>query len=293
MPRRATLRALAAIGLWSTLAALVLKLKHVPPFFLLGCSLLLGALAGARGITFRGLRPTVFGLGVYGLFAYHFCLFLGLRRAPPVEANLINYLWPLLMVLLSPLFIAGTALRPRHVLGSLLGFGGAALLVTGGSMSFSRASLPGYALVLTGAIIWATYSLLTKRIGDFPTSTIATFCLVSGVLSWACHGLFEPRYVPSASEVPYLLVIGLGPMGAAFYLWDQAVKEGDPRVIGTLAYLTPLLSTLLIAALGEGHVTSSALAAMGLIVGGAVVGAGGRASPKPVEVDLLRDTSIG
>jgi drug/metabolite transporter (DMT)-like permease len=267
----ATADALGAIGLWSTLAALGIKLKHVPPFLLVGVALLIGALAGVRGLRLRGTRPLVLLLGVYGLFAYHFCLFLGLRLAPPIEANLINYLWPLLIVLLSPLF-AGARPEARHIGGALLGFGGAALLVTGGRFGFQRDAAAGYALAFAAAVIWSTYSLLTKAIGHFPTSTVATFCLVSGVLSLVCHAIFEPWYVPEARDLPYLLWIGLGPMGAAFYLWDRALKRGDPRLLGTLAYLTPLLSTLLIACLGEGRLTVESFAAMALIVGGAAIG---------------------
>ncbi len=277
--RRATLDALAAIALWGTLAVLGLKLRRLPPFLLVGLALLLGSLPGARGIRFRGMRPSVLLLGVYGLFTYHLCLFVALRLAPPVEANLVNYLWPLLIVVLSPLVVGGTALRPRHVAGALMGFGGAALLVTGGSLGFSREGTAGYLLALAAAVIWSTYSLLTKRIGDFPTSAVATFCLVSGLLSLACHALFEPGYVPAAGELPYLLLIGLGPMGAAFYLWDRAMKGGDPRVIGTLAYLTPLLSTFLIAVFGEGRLGWPSLAALVLIVGGAAVGTWTRGAP--------------
>jgi drug/metabolite transporter (DMT)-like permease len=272
-PRRpAVLDALGALALWGTLAALSLRLRHVPPFLLVGIALLLGSLWGLRGTGLRGLRPGVLLLGVYGLFAYHFCVFLALRLAPPVEANLINYLWPLLIVVLSPLLLPGTVLRPRHVAGALLGFGGAALLVTGGRLGFSGEGTTGYLLALAAAFIWSTYSLLTRRVADFPTSAVAVFCLVSGLLSLACHALLEPRYRVSAADLPYLLFIGLGPMGAAFYLWDRALKRGDPRVIGTLAYLTPLLSTLLLVASGEGRLTPLSFAAMSMIVGGAIVG---------------------
>jgi drug/metabolite transporter (DMT)-like permease len=264
--------ALAAIGLWSSLAVLGLRLKHVPPFMLVGCALLLGAAWGVRGLRLRGIRPAVLALGVYGLFAYHFCLFVGLRLAPAVEANLVNYLWPLLIVVLSPVLIPGATLRPRHVAGALLGFGGAALLVTGGRLGFSAAGTAGYLFALAAAVIWSTYSLLTKRIGSFPTSDIATFCAVSGVLALVCHAAFEKAYTPALGDLPFLLVIGLGPMGAAFYLWDGALKGGDPRTIGTLAYLTPLLSTLLITAFGEGRLTATSGLAMALIVGGAVLG---------------------
>jgi drug/metabolite transporter (DMT)-like permease len=264
--------AIGAIALWSTLAAIGIKLKNVPPFLLVGTALLVGALTGARGIRARGLRPAILLLGVYGLFAYHFCLFLALRLAPPIEANLINYLWPLLIVVLSPVVVPGATLTTRHVFGAVLGFAGAALLVTGGAFGFAVAAAPGYALAFAAAVIWSTYSLLTKRFGNFPTSTIATFCFISALLALGCHALFEKRYAPRASDIPYLIWIGAGPMGAAFYLWDRAMKRGDPRVIGTLAYLTPLLSTLLIALLGEGRPTPASGLAMAMIVAGAVIG---------------------
>ena len=270
--RRATLDALAAIALWSTLAVLGLRLKHIPPFLLVGIALLLGAAYGVRSLSLRATRPIILLLGVYGLFAYHFCLFLALRSAPPVEANLINYLWPLLIVVLSPVLIRGMRLRPRHVVGALLGLAGAALLVTGGRLGFSSEGIVGYLLALAAAVIWSTYSLLTKRFGAFPTSAVATFCLLSGLLSLLCHALFERAYVPNAADVPYLVLIGLGPMGAAFYLWDRALKTGDPRTIGTLAYLTPLLSTGLVVVLGGGRFTRTSLVAMVMIVGGAVLG---------------------
>jgi drug/metabolite transporter (DMT)-like permease len=223
-------------------------------------------------VRWRALRWRSLLLGVYGLFAYHLCLFLALRLAPPLEANLINYLWPLLIVVLSPLLLPGTVLRPRHVAGALLGFGGAALLVTGGRLGFSGEGTTGYLLALAAAFIWSTYSLLTRRVADFPTSAVAVFCLVSGLLSLACHALLEPRYWPGAAEWPALLLMGLGPMGGAFYLWDRAMKAGDPRSIGTLAYVTPLASTVLLALFGGGRLGPATLAAGALIVGGAALG---------------------
>jgi drug/metabolite transporter (DMT)-like permease len=271
-PARPVLNALAAIALWSTLALLALSLRRVPPFLLVGAALVLGSLWGIRRVRLRDLSPKALLLGVYGLFAYHFCLFVALRLAPPVEANLLNYLWPLLIVVLSPLFVRGATLHARHVLGALLGFGGATLLVTGGRLGLSGTAGAGHVLALAAAFIWSTYSLASRRLGGFPVSAIAAFCLVSGLLSLLCHVLLEPAYRPAAADVPLVLLIGLGPMGGAFYLWDRAMSAGDPRVVGTLAYLTPLASTLLVAAAGDGRLSPVSLAAMALIVGGAVVG---------------------
>ena len=214
-------------------------------------------------------------LGVYGLFGFHFLLFVALRLAPPVEANLVNYLWPLLIVVLAPVILPGVTLRARHVAAALLGFAGAALLVTGGKLGLEAGgggAMLGYAAALASALVWSTYSLATKRFAQLPTATIGLYCAVSGLVALACHAFFEPRYVPRIAELPWLLALGLGPMGAAFYLWDYALKRGDPRAIGALAYLAPLVSTLVLVAAGEGSFGPVTLAAMGLIVGGAVLG---------------------
>jgi drug/metabolite transporter (DMT)-like permease len=272
MDARATRNALLAIALWSSLAALSVRLRQVPPFLLVGLSLLLGSVFGLRHLSMAALRPRGLLLGVYGLFAYHLCLFLALRLAPPVEANLVNYLWPLLIVLLAPLLLPGTAFSARHLLGALLGFAGAALLVAGGRPGLDAANLAGYLLALLAALVWSTYSLLSRRLGGLSGATISASCLAAGALSLACHAVLEPPHRFAATELPPLLLIGLGPLGAAFYLWDRALQEGDPRTIGTLAYLTPLLSTLLLTLSGGGQLGTVSLVAMALIVGGAVVG---------------------
>jgi len=266
--------ALISILLWSSAAWLSLKLAHIPPFLLVGASLLVGALCGLPRIAdWRAATPRLLALGVYGLFGFHLCLFTALRSAPPIQANLINYLWPLLMVVLAPLIVPGVRLTVRHVLAAMLGFGGAALLATGGKLDIDERYWFGYGCALAAALIWATYSLLTRRMPAFPTGTVGAFCAVSGVLSLFCHFLWEPAGRFSALDSFWLLALGIGPLGLAFYTWDAAMKRGDPRMIGTLAYLTPLLSTLWLALSGAGSLGPLALLAMCAIVGGAVLGA--------------------
>ncbi|HSD42438.1 MAG TPA: EamA family transporter [Burkholderiales bacterium] len=272
MPRSALLAAFGAIALWGVLAALSLRLRAWPPFLLVGTALLIGSLCSIHRLREWRVPPRVLALGIYGLFGFHFLLFLALRLAPPVEANLVNYLWPLFIVVLAPAMLPGQHLRVRHVGGAAAGFAGAALLVTGGRFAFDPQHAAGYAAALGSALIWATYSLATKRLASFPTATIGLFCAASGVLAIACHAVLEPRYLPSPGELPWLAVLGLGPMGAAFFLWDHALKRGDPRRIGALAYFTPLASTLVLVAAGQGELTGVALAAMALIIGGAVLG---------------------
>ncbi|HUP98435.1 MAG TPA: DMT family transporter [Usitatibacter sp.] len=263
---------LAAIVLWGALALLALKLARVPPFLLTGIALLIGAVVGGRALAHRPPPPAALALGVYGLFGFHFFLFLALRRAPPVEANLVNYLWPLLIVVLAPAIVPGVRFSARHGLAALLGFSGAALLVTADSGRLGAGELLGYAFAAVSALIWSTYSLMTRRLRHFPTAYVSWFCLVSGLASLACHFLFEPRYWPRDEEWLYLVALGLGPMGAAFFLWDRAMKKGDPRAIGNLAYITPLLSTIALVAFAGAAFTPMSFAAMALILAGAWLG---------------------
>lgn len=265
------LLALAAVLLWSTLAAMGLRLRGMPPFLLVGTTLLIGSLVSVHRIRAWRAPWKIVVLGVYGLFAYHLALFVALRNAPAVEANLINYLWPLLIVVLTPLFVRGKRLTPRHVAGALLGFSGAVLLVTGGRLAFEWQYAAGYALAFGAAFIWSTYSLATSRLGNIPTEMVGLFCAVSGVLALLCHACFEPRYAFALADWPWLIALGLGPMGLAFFAWDAALKRGDPRSIGLLSYLTPLLSTLVLA-VGGGTLSAMTFAAMGLIIGGALLG---------------------
>ena len=267
---RALLPALGAIALWGALAALALRLAALPPFLLTGIALLVGSLVGARALLRRPPGATAIALGVYGLFGFHFFLFLALRHAPAVEANLVNYLWPLLIVVLAPLLVPGVAMSARHVVAAMLGFAGAALLIAGGGWQGGAAL--GYLFAGAAALIWSTYSLLTRRRQAAPAGDVSWFCLVSGAASLACHFLFEPRYVPSGVEWLWLAVLGVGPMGAAFFLWDRAMKQGDPRVVGNLAYLTPLLSTLALVVFAGAPLPPVAVPAMALILAGAWLG---------------------
>lgn len=268
-----TLYALAAILIWSSLALTSVQLADVPPFLLVGLALIIGGLCGLpRWRDWRVPAKTLL-LGCYGLFGYHFCLFLALRFAPPLEANLINYLWPLLIVLLSPVLLPPTRLETRHWLGGLLGLAGCVLIVLSkGSLSLSGQHGLGYLLAALAALMWSSYSLLTQRVPPFPTGAIGGFCMASGLLSLLAHAALEPAYSLNASEWGWLALLGLGPMGAAFFLWDAALKRGDARAIGTLAYLTPLLSTALLALFGGGHFGWQAALALLLILSGAWLG---------------------
>ena len=279
----ANLYALGAIALWSLLATLGVSLAHLPPFLLTGLALVIGSVPAWPLARQWKVQLRTLALGVYGLFGFHFLLFIALRHAPAVEANLVNYLWPLLIVVLAPVFLPGLRLRAAHVAAAVAGFTGAAIAILGGAATPGAPGTTGgwawgYLPALGSAFIWASYSLWTRRVPAFPTAAIGLFGLVSGLLSLACHWALEPAVAVSRQDLVLLAVMGLGPLGAAFFLWDKALKLGDARQIGILSYLTPLGSTvLLLVASGRALTLSIGLAAI-LIIGAALVGT--RGGPK-------------
>jgi drug/metabolite transporter (DMT)-like permease len=266
-----TICALGAIALWAMLASLGVALAHVPPFLLTGLALVVGSVPSWPLARQWRVPLSTLALGIYGLFGFHFLLFVALRNAPPLEANLINYLWPLLIVVLAPVFLPGLALRPIHVAAALVGFVGAALAIVGGR-GMAGGFAWGYLPAAGSAFIWASYSLMTRRVAHFPTAAVGLFGLVSGVLALACHAALEPAAALSGRDLLLIALTGLGPLGAAFFLWDAALKRGDPRRIGILSYLTPLASTLLLALTTARPLTPWIAGAALLIVGAAVIG---------------------
>ncbi|WP_421953427.1 DMT family transporter [Polaromonas sp.] len=282
----ANLYALGAIALWAMLSSLGVALKHVPPFLLTGLALIIGSLLSLpfviRDRRQWAVAPKTLALGVFTLFGFHFLLFIGLRIAPAVEVNLVNYLWPLFIVVLAPLYLPGIRLRSVHVLAVLLGFAGAAIAILGGRETTGQTWSAGwgYLLALGSALVWANFSLQTKRAAlqgqGFPTAAIGLFGLVSGLLSLLCHWALEPSASLGLRDALLLALMGLGPLGAAFFLWDKALKLGDARQIGILSYLTPLGSTaLLMLVSGRALSGSIALAAV-MIIGAALLGSRAR-----------------
>ncbi|MBN8743096.1 MAG: DMT family transporter [Thiomonas arsenitoxydans] len=271
---QANLYALGAIALWATLATLGVALSQVPAFALTGVALIIGSVPTWGHWRQWRVSRAALALGVYGLFGFHFLLFIALRHAPPVQANLVNYLWPMFIVVLAPLLLPGVRLRSAHVLAAGLGFLGAGLAILGGH-SLEAAWAWGYLPAMGSALIWATFSLGSRRMAQsgkgFPTAALGLFGLISGLLALGCHVWLEPPLHLGLRDGLLIVVMGLGPLGGAFLLWDRALKLGDPRTIGVLSYLTPLASTLLLIAVTGRALTIWIGLATVLIVGAALL----------------------
>lgn len=279
--RTATLIGLAAILMWSLLAVMTVATGRIPAFQLAAMTFAIGGLAGCASWLFRpegfsALRqPAVVWLvGVGGLFGYHALYFIALRLAPPAEAGLLNYLWPLLIVLFSSL-LPGERLAPHHLIGAILGLAGTVLLVAGStSIVFERVQMSGLAAAFVAAFVWATYSVLSRRLASVPTDAVAGFCLATAALAAVAHLVMEQTVWPdSAAQWLAIAALGIGPVGLAFYVWDIGIKRGDIRVLGAAAYATPLLSTAFLILAGFAKPTAALAVASVLIAGGGLIAA--------------------
>jgi len=276
----------SAVLLWSLLALFTVETEPVPPFQL---NALTFAIGGAVGLIWLGSTGSlgqlahvswrVYAFGTLGLFGYHAFYFSALRLAPPAEAGLIAYLWPLLIVLFSGL-LPGEALRRGHVLGAIIAFAGAALILAGGITAGEDGTLAGYGFALACALTWSGYSVLSRRLGATPTASVAVFCVATAALSTGAHVAFEdtawPQSLPGWAAIAGL---GLGPVGLAFYTWDVGVKRGDIQLLGTTSYAAPLLSTLALIIAGRTEARREVILAAIMIAAGAALAArAGRAA---------------
>jgi drug/metabolite transporter (DMT)-like permease len=277
---KGTLIGFTAILMWSLLALMTAASGSVPPFQMNAMTFAIGSLPGLALLAIKPERISllkqpakVWIIGIAGLFGYHFLYFTALRNAPAVEAGLIAYLWPLLIVVGSAL-LPGERLRWYHVAGALAGLCGTVAIVSRNGVSFDQSYLLGYGAALLCAFTWSGYSLLTRSFDRVSTDVVTGFCLATSLLSLVCHLALETTVWPaSGSEWTAVIGLGLLPVGAAFYAWDYGVKNGDIQVIGAASYAAPLLSTLILLASGFAEPSWRILIACVLITGGAVLAA--------------------
>ena len=280
-PRTATLIGLTAILMWSLLSVMTVATGKIPAFQLAAMTFAIGAAVAFasfiwRPAAFNALKqpPLAWIVGVGGLFGYHALYFLALRFAPPAEAGLLNYLWPLLIVLFSSL-LPGERLAAHHIIGAVLGLAGTVLLFAGNSSGgFAPGQIPGLAAAFVAAFVWAAYSVMSRKLKAVPTDAVAGFCLATAVLAALVHGMVETTLWP---ETPLqwlaIVALGVGPVGAAFFAWDIGMKRGDIRVLGAASYATPLLSTAFLILAGFAKPSAAIAIAAILIAGGGLIAA--------------------
>ncbi len=275
--KRATLLGFTSILLWGMLALLTSFSGNIPSFQLTAMTFFIAFLVGAAAFLKSGRDFSIFRQplsvwvnGIFGLFGYHAIYFMAMKSAPSIEASLIAYLWPILIVLFSS-FLPGEKLRWFHLLGVALGFAGVIVLLMRGGFALKQEYMPGYLLAFLCAVIWAVYSVASRKMSGAPTMLIGAFCGITALMSFVCHLLFEKTVPVSGVQWIPVVLLGLGPVGLAFFAWDHGMKRGNIKLLGTLSYVAPLLSSVLLILFGRASFSWGLLAACGLIVAGSAM----------------------
>lgn len=282
---QATAVGFIAILLWATLAlftSLTNDGTGIPPFQLLFLSFIIGASVNVTWLfATKQLNRSLFFaprgawlLSVGGLFFYHFFYFNALSRAPEVEAGLIAYLWPLLIVLFSAL-LPNERLRWYHVLGALVAFAGAAALILlkeKSGFAFASDHTNGYLFALACALTWSLYSVLNRRFTTVPSAATVGFCYAVALLALFSHLVSSEVWIwPSAKQWLGILGLGIGPVGLAFFVWDYGTKHGNIQLLGTLSYFAPLLSTVLLIIFTDASLSGGVVIGCSGIILGAMI----------------------
>ena len=246
-------------------------------------TLALAVTAFGRWPALRALRggqlASLLGLGAGANFPYTALYYLAFALAPEAagDANIINYLWPLWVLILSVPLLK-EPLSWNKVLGMLIAFAGVYLLVSGGSwIRFRTENLPAYACAGIGAFFWGLFSVLSKRQGESEPLTAlflylaASFvCFTLLALALAAAGAI--RLAPPSGRA-WLMVaaVGAGANGLGALFWILALRSSDTALASTLVYLTPFLALVYLAAFRGTAIRPLQLASLALILAGPIL----------------------
>ena len=275
----ATLIGVSALVMWSSLAVLVANVNDIPPFQILAIGMFLGGLAGAATWPFRPgawrkallLPPHIWAIGIYGIFVYHMCFFLAFRWAPPLQANIINYLWPLFTIVFCS-YLPGGKLHSYHVIGLAIGIAGVFVALLAAPNGLSPEYFLGYLCALGCALTWSSYTTLCRYFKEISTDSVSGFCFATAALAFICHLAFEQTIWPQTHMgFAALFLIGLLPTGIAFYAWDIGVKKGNLLFLSLFSYVTRIASSIYLWFFGVSQITMGAALGIALVTAGAAL----------------------
>lgn len=270
---RAVSLALGAVLLWATWPTLATWAQPAPPFLILALGSAVGfavslASASARGDAHAALRtpPRTLLLVAGGLLLNNVLYLMAMPRIGPAEANVISYLWPILLVL-TVSRMDRSHLTRKQWLGIAMAFGGAALAI---GPTFAKGfDLMGVGLAFSSGLTFAVYAALRSR-GRERHDVIGPAMGLMAVAALSLHLAFETTPKLCWPQLLAIAAIGVAPLTLSNVLWDVASRTGHMATISGLAYLTPLVGLLLLAFAGAAAVSWSTAAGAVLIVTGAL-----------------------
>ncbi len=245
----ATLIGYCGLFFWTIGAVLVAHIENIPTFQALSIALGVSFSATAVYLTltkrwFLLKQPLPLWLvGITGVFGNDVLYIAAFKHAPAVQADLICYLWPILVIIFSGLLPKET-FSLKHIIAGLLGFLGIFFLIFEGQsfLNFKMEYLFGYALALGSAIVWSLYTLMARHYGNTRSEMIGLYCGFGMFFSIITHLQFETTVIPTQSQWLVLILMGLTTQGLAYFFWDYGIKKGNFKLLSVLSYGNPILS---------------------------------------------------
>lgn len=235
--------ALGAVVLWSLYAAFIVNVTQMPALFLIGATLTIGGIITMAGFRHWKWNRSYFLITALSLFFYNICLFVGFQKGHPLVVNFLNYLWPVLIVVVSVLLNPKKKLTSRQALGVGIAFLGCALVF----LSFAREEgnyvWTGYVFALVAAVLWALYSNLIEQFKNISSWNVGPPTFAAGLASLGLSYALGESWSIQPYEIPWVVLLGVGPMGLAFVLWQAGIQKFGVRSVASLSYLTPVLSS--------------------------------------------------
>lgn len=254
-----TLIGSGALLLWAFEPLIVSELINIPLFETLtivffSCFLLTSirtTLLGRWHVIFKQ-KLFVWIFGVMAICGSDLCYIYGAKLAPIAHVDLIDYLWPCLIVV-GIGFLPNEKMRKYSIYGAILGFIGIFQLCVSNEtlQNLQITWLFGYGLAVLGVCLWGSYSVFSNYNKDIPNDMIGLYCGVGALICWIIHLYVEPTIIPAYNEVGMAIVLGLAGPGLSYQLWDYGVKFGNINILSAGCYFTRVFALVLLVYFGK------------------------------------------
>ncbi|MBQ9936120.1 MAG: DMT family transporter [Lachnospiraceae bacterium] len=272
--------AITTVFMWSTLAAVVkLLLSDIPNLqalaissyissgFLLIVNVFTGKIKVMKSLKIKDIG-IISGLGFIGLFVYSALYYYGLSQLTSQEACIVNYLWPIMLVIFSCIILKEklTAMKAVAMICSFVGI--VVLSMGSGDNSEGNVTLGIFSCIIAAAC-YGLFSVLNKKFNYDQSISMMIFWLVAAVCSTVLGIVTEDWVSLDGRQWLGMLWLGIVVDAIAYLLWAIALNgTGNTAKIANIAYLTPFLSLVVSALLLKEEITLRALVALVFIIGG-------------------------
>ena len=255
---KATIYVLACVVLWAFIPVVSrLGQQNLDNYqflfwssFLSFMVLAISSLVAGKKESFKAYSPrslvTAFGLGFLGTFLYYLLLYFGYAKAKGLEVLVIQYTWPIFIVIFS-VWLLNEKLTWKSILSCTLGFLGVLIVLTKGDFSqLYLADISVDLIVLLAAGVFGLFSVLSKKVDFEPFTATTLFFLSATAFSFFSMMIFSNFQFPSSSSIIPILGNGILINGFSYILWLKGLSHAKASSTAPLVFITPILAAILI-----------------------------------------------